>query len=71
MLDMMMDGGFVLTDSKHALTSMGHSHLIEKTETLKIGQTELTIKGQFSHIDKYVDTVGVSQNYLGWWSYDH
>jgi hypothetical protein len=59
MLDYMYDGGFVLTDNKQALVSLAHSHLIEKTDTLKIGQTEFTIKGQYSHLDKFVDTIGV------------
>lgn len=56
---MMLDGGFVLVDSKKALIDIGHSHLVEKTENLKIGKTEMTIKGQYSHIDKYTDCIGV------------
>lgn len=59
MLDYMFDGGFILIDNKQALAAIGHSHLLEKTDTLKIGQTEFSIKGQYSHLDKYIDSIGV------------
>lgn len=55
----MFDGGFTLIDNKQALAAIAHSHLLEKTDTLKIGQTEFSIKGQFSHLDKYIDSIGV------------
>ena len=60
MIDLMLDGGYVLTDSKQALAAIVHSHMLEKTENLKIGKTEVSIKGQYSHIDKYADCIGVS-----------
>jgi hypothetical protein len=58
-LDLMMDGGYVLIDSRQALAAIGHTHLLEKTDNVKIGKTEISIKAQYAHIDKYVDTIGV------------
>lgn len=63
MLDYMFDGGFVLTDNRQALASIAQTHFLEKTDTLKIGQTEFTIKSQYSNLDKCFDSIGVGFSY--------
>mgnify|MGYP000317103691 CR=1 FL=1 len=58
-LDQLLDGGFFLLPTPHAILPLAQTSLFEKSESEKIGAQQLAIKSQFVNLDKYADTAGV------------